>query len=69
MASGKQQKRRRKAARAERGERAPAQQPDPAQRLESQISVRGRCFLVAGLLAAIALLRVLYLVEFGDFVF
>lgn len=69
MTSGKQKKRQRKAARRDRGAEPSLTRPNHAERLESRITPRGRCLLVAGLLAAIALLRILYLVEFGDFVF
>lgn len=69
MTSGKQKKRQRKAARRDRSAEPAVTRTDTAVRLESRITPRVRCLLVAGLLAAIALVRILYLVEFGDFVF
>lgn len=68
MASGKQKKKQRKAARQAVRARA-AVPPDPARRLEARITPGVRMALVAGLLAAIGFLRFFYLLEFGDFVF
>jgi len=69
MTSGNRQKRLKKAVRRARPEPRPDPRPDPARRLESRITPRLRCLLVAGLLATAALFRILYLVEFGEFVF
>jgi tetratricopeptide (TPR) repeat protein len=69
MAAGKQKKRQKKAAPQDRGSGPPVQRADPAARLESRLTPRVRLLLVAGLLSAIALVRILYLAEFGQFVF
>lgn len=69
MGSVKRKKQQKKSDRLERKTLQAPVRPDHAERLEQRITPRGRCLLVAGLLAAIALVRVLYLVEFSDFVF